>query len=115
MFQESKNVLVVEGHAELRESIVTILDFLGHVVTSAENFPDAIRVFELKTSIDVVIVSYGLPPHVGLVFAKKIRIINPGAKVILISSYVPPLDRLEVDEFLQKPFTMNQLQTAVTG
>ncbi|MBL8176838.1 MAG: response regulator [Bryobacterales bacterium] len=69
-----QNVLVLEGHATSRESLLGILAHAGALVTAGESYADAQRILEShRTPFDLAFVDAGLPGGDGLAVAAKLQ------------------------------------------
>lgn len=104
-------ILVVDDVAALRAGISLLLENFGFAVIQARDGVDALMKYTTyKNFISLVIVDIAIPRLDGIEAIKKIRVINPFAKVILSSSYI---DRLASEAmpnaFLQKPFNGRDL------
>ncbi len=80
-----------------------ILETQGYSVLTAENGPDALRLFA-SHSIDLVILDYKMPGMDGGVVAERMRAINSEVPILMLSAYVDlPQETLAlVDKYLTK-------------
>jgi CheY-like chemotaxis protein len=112
-------ILVAEDHPLVRAVLSRVLLDLGHVVLLAENGEEA-----LKTSrgdqgeIDLLITDVMMARMGGLELAKHLLAERPQLRVLLISGYsrdvpLPGYEPNQGVDFLQKPFTPQELARAV--
>jgi PAS domain S-box-containing protein len=111
----SETILIVEDEPFLRELLQTLLAARGYNVLAAENGKNAVELYASRhRDIALVISDMGLPLLSGEEVFRRIREINPQAKVILASGFVEPLVKSEllksgVQDFIQKPYTLNEV------
>jgi CheY-like chemotaxis protein len=113
-------VLLVEDDALIRMSTSEMLMDLGHVVTEAENGPDALALLE-RGRFDVMLTDLSLPGMLGDELAAAAVMRQPGLAIVFASGYdrVPRRDAALKDAMLlQKPYDETALADAlktVTG
>jgi DNA-binding response OmpR family regulator len=113
------NILVVEDHDLLRETMVEMLCEDGHAargVFCAEEV-DGSDALHLP---DLYILDLNLPGEDGLSLARRLRATRPGAAVVIVSARGELADRLDgyktgVDVYLTKPFDPDELLAAVAS
>jgi excisionase family DNA binding protein len=116
-----KRVLIVDDDPAIVEMLVELLERDGRfeVQTAETGFEAGIRTREFQP--DVIVLDYMLPDINGNAVCRTIRS-DPAlkdVKIIMVSGVVNPDDvgRLRsegVDEFLQKPFSIEQLVNTIT-
>jgi DNA-binding response OmpR family regulator len=109
-------IVVVEDEAELAAAIAARLRSDGHVVTVAEDGPDAVRLVN-STRPDAVVLDLMLPGFDGLEVCRRIQRDRP-VPVIMLTARGSETDLvvgLEVgaDDYLCKPFSMRELTARV--
>ena len=72
----------------------SLLEELGYRVEISGNAEEALKLFT-AAQFDVVVTDYKMPRMNGTEFIKKIRIVDPSARVILLSGFVDPLGLTE--------------------
>lgn len=111
--QNSLNVLVVEDHDALRQSVVSILEQEGFAVTSlscAEDVDD-----EPTTAVpDLYLIDLNLPGEDGLSLTTRLRRARPDAGIIIMTARTRLDDRVRgyengADVYLPKPVDPNEL------
>jgi DNA-binding NtrC family response regulator len=111
-------VLVVDDHDELRHMAVQFLDLLGHASVQASNADDARRALSPEAAIDVVLLDLNLGSASGRTLADQLQAARPGLRVLFMSGYGAD-EALDEDgapanrRFLEKPFTIVSLETAL--
>jgi CheY-like chemotaxis protein len=105
------NVLVVDDEPGLLQLIVMVLKQHGHTVLSASNGVEGLMVYSsYHGNIDLVLTDVQMPGMNGIEMAERVRAINPGARILLMSGFVP--DNLAVPgefQLIRKPFMPKQL------
>ena len=112
------NIVVVEDEAIVRNIMRRALARDQHIVREAATGSEAMRICQ-EDGIDLLICDIGLPETNGYEIALKCRQSCPDCGVILMSGHLPDeLERRKVPgdvEYLQKPFTPQQLLAAVNA
>ncbi len=91
----------------------------GYKVLKTHSGVEGLEIFaHMRDEIDVVILDYMMPGIDGLSLLKKIRHMNPDAKVIISSGY--PFGKNKVSEilgsvhgFLEKPFQIEDMLSSI--
>jgi two-component system, cell cycle sensor histidine kinase and response regulator CckA len=108
-------LLVSDDEMRLRQIIVLMAEELGATVIDVETSEKAIAVYARKQQeIDLVMLDLRMAGMSGESAYRKIKEMNPGAKVVLSSGIRPEEDfviELESDgsAFIEKPFDMDGL------
>lgn len=106
-------ILVVDDEQAVGELAKLLLTMLGWAVTVATDPRQALELFRPGV-FDVVLVDYSMPRMRGDELIAAMRLRAPMQRVILTSGFLdfamPPNTR-----FLAKPFTVQELQTALTA
>ncbi len=114
---QSLNILIVEDHDVLRESIVKVLKGRGHRAVGlicAEDVDDGAP----QSLADLYIIDVNLPGEDGLSLAQRIRHAEPRAGIIVMTGRNHLTDRLDsftsgADIFLSKPVDPAELAACV--
>jgi len=104
-------VLVVEDDPDTLAATVEMLQLLGHWaagVGSAETAKDRF----LDGAFDVLVTDIGLPALSGMDLVESLRVRNK-LEVIFATGRPPPPKPIEGTFWLQKPFTVEQLESAL--
>ena len=110
-------VLVVDDEPLLRDILSEWLEFEGYRVLTAEDGEDALRVMETNP-VEAIVTDVRMPKMDGLTFLKELhRSGNSVPPAILVSGHTAIAPReaygLGVEAILSKPFTADQLVSAV--
>lgn len=111
-------VLIVDDAAFMRMTIKKMLEAHGHsVVGEAANGIEAIEKF-ITTKPDVVMLDITMPEMNGIEALKRIKELNPKAKIIICSAMgqqamVAQAIQNGVSDFIVKPFEEERLIVAV--
>ncbi len=109
-------VLLVEDESPILEHLRYALERAGYTVLSADSGDSALRICRHHTdTIDVLVSDVLMQPVSGFEVAAQVKAANPNAIVILMSA--SPrwtfTDPLNPDALLDKPFTHDDLLTAI--
>ncbi len=110
----SKQVLIVDDEAIVRESIRDWLKDAGYQVLTAESGEEALALIE-KQAFGVIIVDLRLPRMTGIDVLKKLKSLKPNIKSIVITAYPTMLTkdearRLGAIDYLIKPISPDKLE-----
>lgn len=115
----TETILLVEDEEMLRNLAEVVLSSKGYTVLSARDGEEGLaRYAEHREKIDLVICDLGLPRLEGAEVARRIREMNPSAKVLIASGFIDPAVRFELQalgvlEFVQKPYRPDALLVTV--
>jgi two-component system, chemotaxis family, chemotaxis protein CheY len=112
-------ILVVDDSAMSRRKLRGILEGAEHTVIEAEDGMIAIEKYFLERP-DVVLLDLIMRGMVGVEVLKKLRQIDPQAKVVVASADIQTSTQTIVREegalsFVTKPFVADQILTAVSS
>jgi CheY-like chemotaxis protein len=114
-----KTILVVDDELDIREMLELALSFGGHEVISAEGGQRAVELARARR-IDLVICDIKMPGMDGVQAISALRHVDPAMTILVATGYLSP-DTIEecvqlgVKVFLRKPFTMVELDQALTS
>ena len=114
-----KTIMIVEDNYQVRSLTVSILSKYGYQVISVENAEEALQILrEKKDSCDLLLTDIVMPGMNGWELFKESRKLNPELPVLFMSGYsddfLSDTDRDKYN-FIQKPFTINQLLKAISS
>ena len=114
----SETVLVVEDEEALRRATVEFLSLSGYKVLEARNGLDALSVVKGHDAVlDLAITDVVMPYMSGGELAQELKTLRPETRVLFVSGYAGQTvtnHKVDVENnFLQKPFTLNQLAKRV--
>jgi len=113
-------VLVIDDDDLVRHVACSMLEERGMKVVEAENGAKGLEEFgHDPSSIDLVVLDMTMPGLDGPEVAARLRAIQPDVRVLLVSGYPPEdtarrLGKNRADGYLQKPFSLEELVSAVT-
>jgi two-component system, cell cycle sensor histidine kinase and response regulator CckA len=112
------SLLVVEDEAQLSRFIAEALERAGCSVIVAANASEALEAIEGSQHLDLVISDVIMPGTNGLELVRLLRERRPTLRALFMSGYATRLVEsrgvdLEAERFLQKPFTLDQLISAI--
>jgi two-component system cell cycle sensor histidine kinase/response regulator CckA len=111
----SKCVLLVDDEEVILDVGTMMLEKIGYQVLGARNSAEAVEIFKQSgNEIDLVLLDLKLPDESGAETFKKIRAIDPDARVILSTGYNETQEVFELMDLgcrgmLQKPFSLERL------
>ncbi len=118
---QTGTVLVVDDEEAVRDFIGKVLVRAGYRVLSAANGQEAIGIFEREgAAVDLVVLDLIMPVRGGSEVLHRIRELKPAVKVLLTSGYsreeaARHCAALEADDFIQKPYSANDLALKVSS
>ncbi|HTR80267.1 MAG TPA: PAS domain S-box protein [Bacteroidota bacterium] len=111
----TETILVIEDEEMLRNLVKGILTSKGYTVLTAENGAQGVEMYRNNQErIAVVLSDMGLPTLSGQDVLKKIRKINPNAKVMMASGFFDPESKSDLiaagaKHFIQKPYLLEEV------
>jgi PAS domain S-box-containing protein len=114
-----ETLLVVEDEAALRDVAGRILSGAGYRVLAAEGGAEALALAARHDGeIDLLLSDVVMPGMLGKDLAERLVVVRPGTRVLYMSGYAQPVLHSQgtLDPgvaLLEKPFTANDLLTAV--
>ena len=113
-----KIVLIVEDHSATREAMSMVLRQSGVQVIEAANGLEALDVL-LKTAPDLILTDLRMPSMDGLALSRYVKSSSTFRHIpIVLISATPPNDKSrhpEIALFIQKPYPIAELLTAITS
>ncbi|MCX5874261.1 MAG: response regulator [Deltaproteobacteria bacterium] len=115
----AKTVLLVDDDDNIRDLAATLLMEFGYKIITADNGKEALEIYRIeKDRISLILLDLIMPVMDGGQCLAEILRINPKAKVIVASGYSqsgPANDAMAggAKGFVQKPYNMRQLLTAI--
>lgn len=107
-------VLVVEDNIPVRQTIADVLQLMDHEVHYSEDAEKALKLLtKLDTPIDLLISDISLPGLDGISLLHRVQARYPHCRGLLTSGLPPNRHNLNGADFMQKPFTLDQLMNKV--
>jgi CheY-like chemotaxis protein len=112
-----KHILVVDDEPFVCEAVKMMLAFDGHIVETANNGKDALKIFE-PGKYDLVITDFSMPGMRGDELAATIKARAPSQPIVMITAYAEVLQTsgnplVGVDFIISKPFLLENLREAI--
>jgi len=114
-----ETVLVVDDEENIQLIVQATLEKHGYEVLTASDGTDALAVYAQNGGgISLVLTDMAMPYMDGIAMARALRKIDPDVQIIAMSGLMSPeqiaeLTSLGIETYLSKPFTADQLLTAV--
>lgn len=114
-FPHALTVLVVDDDPLVSMGTSAMLEDLGHLTTEASSAAVALEILGSDQRFDLIITDHAMPGMTGAELARLIISAYPSLPVILASGYAELPEDHGLSNLLRmtKPFTQEQLQTAV--
>ncbi len=112
-------ILVVDDEVVFREMLRDVLEYLGYDVLLAADGKEGIEVFKIhQGQIDLVILDMNMPVMDGKEMFRKLKRLAPDVRALLATGFaldgeVQELMDEGVTGFIQKPFRMEEIDTAI--
>ena len=88
------NILLVDDNSDGLLVRRCLLEEIGYCVQTAVNGEEGLKLFQ-AAKFDVVVTDYRMPRMNGVELIQRIRLLDPNARVILLSGFVEPLGLTE--------------------
>jgi two-component system, cell cycle response regulator CpdR len=115
----SKNILLIEDDKDLMELFVEALIGNDYSVNGFSDPLEALQIFEQNPyKYDLVLSDIRMPGLTGIDLVKKMKKLNPGTNVALmtafeVSEFETEMRELEFNNFMKKPIHIEQLLNVV--
>jgi DNA-binding response OmpR family regulator len=113
------NILSVDDEFRVAHALAFALSHPARKLTLAFNADDALaKVTDDSEPFDVVIVDHKMPKVSGIELVQRLRAVQFGGKIIVLSAHLTDENRrayaeLNVDTMLTKPFDVHELREVV--
>lgn len=114
-----QRILIVDDEAAISWALKMALSEEGYTVVVKNSADDAIAEFK-KAPFDMLITDMRMPEKSGIDVIREVKEVSPHVKSMVMTAY-PSLDtaldalRLKVDEYIQKPFEVDNIKTLIKG
>ena len=110
-------ILVVDDELAMVELLVSLLEEEGYEVSSAVTSDEGLKLFTLSRP-DLVLLDIALPGMSGIEMFRRIRSIDPTARVVMVSGVADPVRAREALElgalaYVDKPFDFAYLKRVI--
>jgi CheY-like chemotaxis protein len=107
-------LMIVDDNEGVRHLVSRWLERAGFSVSQAKDGAEALDLIK-KDPPDIILADIRMPKINGLELARMVKREFPGTKVVLMTAYSSPqtiaqAKREGVDDYLEKPFTQDQVE-----
>jgi len=111
------NLLIVDDEQGMRQLLSHVFGRAGHAVRAAENGARAVEMLR-ESPADLIISDVRMPDMNGIELLRSVREFLPGAAVVLMTAFATvetarEAFKLGADDFIQKPFDVEELKLIV--
>jgi len=111
------NIIIVEDHRPLRETLVDVMAAEGHQVAAFDS-AEAFCVRSDLGSVDILVLDLNLPGEDGISLARRVRAEHPGIGIVMLSARAEPEQReigyeTGADIYLTKPSSAPELTSSI--
>src|ERR671921_2098129 len=111
------NLLIVDDEPGMRQLLSHVFGRAGHAVRSAENGAKALELLRAEPA-DLVVSDVKMPDMDGIELLRRLRETQPDAAVVLMTAFATvdtarEAFKLGADDFIQKPFDVDELKLIV--
>ncbi|MBL7697781.1 MAG: response regulator [Chitinophagaceae bacterium] len=115
---QKKKVLIIEDEGDMCLLLNIILQDEDHQVDHAKNLHSATQYLQTEKP-EIVLLDNKLPDGFGVDFIQVVKKLSPSSGIIMLTGYDPSAGDVALengaDLFLTKPFTREQVTTAVNS
>jgi signal transduction histidine kinase len=112
--QPTYRILLVDDDDLVSDSVIAMLEDLGHSVMAAKSAPEALSLLSSGVEIDCVISDHAMPGTTGLELAAEVRRRWPDLPVILATGYADTIDEAAIAAaYLRKPYRLQTLSSVL--
>ena len=121
MKDEKRTVLIVDDEKFVLEVEALMMEKMGFNTLKAASPEKAYQIYEVeKDNIDLVILDMIMPGDNGAATYKKLKMINPGIKVLISSGFWKDLNVRAIlndgkNSFIQKPFKFDEFNRKINS
>jgi two-component system response regulator PilR (NtrC family) len=111
------NLLIVDDEQSYRQLLTLVFEGDGHYIRTAVNGREALSMLETE-SADVIISDVKMPDMNGIELLRAVRAVSPDTGVVLMTAFASvetarEAFKLGADDFIQKPFDVDELKIIV--
>src|SRR5688500_16831281 len=111
------NLLIVDDEPGMRQLLTHVFGRAGHAVRSAENGAKALELLRREPA-DLIVSDVKMPDMNGIELLRRLREFSPDAAVVMMTAFATvetarEAFKLGADDFIQKPFDVDELKLIV--
>jgi CheY-like chemotaxis protein len=116
----TKRILIIDDEEHIRRMMRLALEATGYEVGDAQDGPEGLKLYGEGSNWDGVVLDQRMPGMDGLETLKRIKEINPEARVVMATAYASielAVDamKLGATDFVRKPLTPDVLRNSVAA
>ena len=110
------NILVVDDDELIRESMIPMLEIMGHSAQAAPGGLEALELMGAGLAVDLVILDMNMPGMNGLETLARIKALKPDQVVLMATGGQDgPFSPMAGVHHIMKPFTIRELGQKLSG
>ncbi len=114
-----RTILVVDDEVKLLEVLSVALENMGYTPVVAGSVEEALEVLQ-KQEIHLILSDLRLPGLSGRDLLEKVKVLNPGLPVVIMTAYAALKDAVEIIkegafDYIVKPFDLGALEATVAS
>jgi CheY-like chemotaxis protein len=82
-----RTILVIDDEEGVRKFVERVRQGAGYRVVIAPNGPEALRIAEAMSDLDLIVTDVMMPDMSGCELARRLRLQNPNRKVLYVTGY----------------------------
>ncbi len=111
------NILIVDDEQGMRQLLSLVFGRAGHTVRAAENGRRAVELLR-EAEADLIVSDIRMPDMGGIEFLRAARELSPDVAVVMMTAFATvetarEAFKLGADDFIQKPFDVDELKLIV--
>ncbi len=111
------NLLIVDDEQSYRQLLTLVFEGGGHQIRTAMNGREALRMLA-EEAADVIVSDVKMPDMDGIELLRNVRELSPGTGMIMMTAFASvetarEAFKLGADDFIQKPFDVEELKIIV--
>jgi len=115
--EPSISIIVADDEPSIRKTVSRRLQQMGYDVRTCGDGRECLKAFK-ESAADIVITDLSMPEVDGLTVLRRIKELSPSTEVIIITAFADKdiaieALRMGAHDFLEKPFTLDALESAI--
>ncbi|MCH8294196.1 sigma-54-dependent Fis family transcriptional regulator [Candidatus Poribacteria bacterium] len=115
--EPSISIIVADDEPSIRKTVSRRLQQMGYDVRTCSDGRECLKAFK-ESAADIVITDLSMPEVDGLTVLRRIKELSPSTEVIIITAFADKdiaieALRMGAHDFLEKPFTLDALESAI--
>ncbi|MFB3042466.1 MAG: sigma-54-dependent transcriptional regulator, partial [Candidatus Poribacteria bacterium] len=115
--EPSISIIVADDEPSIRKTVSHRLQQMGYDVRTCSDGRECLKAFK-ESAADIVITDLSMPEVDGLTVLRRVKELSPSTEVIIITAFADKDTAIEAlrmgaHDFLEKPFTLDALESAI--